>query len=108
VGGLIAGIFAIGGPFFVIFFLTRFPDKREYNVNMQVVFLILNIYTIAINGFAAGLDHKFYFYVFTGLPLVFLGVYLGLHLFEKFNQKLISRFVYGLIIVAGVNLLVFS
>lgn len=38
IGGFIGGIFAVGGPFFVFYFMMRYPEKYAYNANLQATF----------------------------------------------------------------------
>jgi uncharacterized membrane protein YfcA len=108
IGGFIGGTFAVGGPFYVAYFLTRYKDKRHYNANLQVTFIVVNIFTLLIHGFQGDLTNNFFFYVLLGSIVVWFGVKQGLKWFDRMPTELIQKFTYTIIILAGVNLLIFS
>jgi uncharacterized membrane protein YfcA len=107
-GGFIGGAFAVGGPFYVIYFLMRYKDKRNYNANLQVTFIFANVFTLLVHGFQGDLTQDFFFYVLTGSVVVWIGVTQGLKWFDQMPKKVIQKITFTIILLAGVNLLVFS
>lgn len=107
-GGLIGGIFAVGGPVFVIYLLLRFSEKIEYNVNLQTVFLLTNIFTILLHLFNGDFHHDLETYVIIAIVPVLLGVQFGLHWFEKLPNHHIKRLASYIVLLAGLNLIFFT
>jgi uncharacterized protein len=108
IGGIIGGVFAVGGPIFVIYLLLRFPEKVEYNANLQTVFLLTNLFTIILHLFNGDFHSNLAMYVLAGLLPVLFGVQFGLHWFEKFPNHLIKKFASYIVLLAGINLIFFS
>jgi uncharacterized protein len=100
-GGFIGGIFAVGGPFFVFYFLMIYEDKRKYNANLQASFLITSFFTIIIHGVNGDFDSSFPLYFISGLVSVFIGTYIGLKLFEKLSNELIKKIALIMVTVAA-------
>lgn len=107
-GGLIGGIFAVGGPVFVIYLLLRFSEKIEYNVNLQTVFLLTNIFTILLHLSNGDFHHDLGTYVIIAIVPVLLGVQFGLHWFEKLPNHHIKRLASYIVLLAGLNLIFFT
>jgi uncharacterized protein len=107
-GGLIGGVFAVGGPVFVIYLLIRFTDKIEYNVNLQTVFLVTNLFTIILHLLNGDFHHELSVYVLMAILPVLLGVQIGLHWFEKLPNHLIKKLASYIVLLAGLNLIFFT
>jgi uncharacterized protein len=107
-GGLIGGVFAVGGPIFVIYLLIRFTEKVEYNVNLQTVFLITNLFTIVLHLLNGDFHYELSVYVIMAILPVLLGVQLGLHWFEKLPNHLIKKLASYIVLLAGLNLIFFT
>ena len=108
VGGFVGGVFAIGGPFFVVYFITSYQDKRYYNANLQLTFILLNVLTLFAHGLNGDLSYPFYFYFLIGIIVVWIGVNLGLRLFDRLSRKVIQNIAYTIILIAGINLFIVS
>ncbi|WP_257346863.1 sulfite exporter TauE/SafE family protein [Pseudalkalibacillus decolorationis] len=104
-GGFIGGAFAVGGHFFVAYFLSRYQDKRHYIANLQLTFIVLNMMTLFAHGLNGDLNHDFYFYTGTGIVIVLIGVTLGLKLFYRLPTKIIQNIAFTIILVSGLNLM---
>jgi uncharacterized membrane protein YfcA len=107
-GGLIGGVFAVGGPVFVIYLLIRFTEKIEYNVNLQTVFFLTNLFTIILHLLNGDFHHELGVYVLMAILPVLLGVQLGLHWFEKLPNHLIKKIASYIVLLAGLNLIFFT
>ncbi|MCM3761713.1 sulfite exporter TauE/SafE family protein [Alkalihalobacillus oceani] len=108
VGGLIGGIFAVGGPFFVFYFLMIYKEKHRYNANLQTTFAVTSLFTMFLHGLNGDFDSTFLLYFAVGLVSVFVGANVGLRLFEKLPQEKIKLFAMCIVFLAAVNLLVFT
>nr|WP_144923474.1 sulfite exporter TauE/SafE family protein [Paenibacillus bovis] len=108
VGGFIGGAFAVGGPFYVLYLLMRYEDKRHYHANLQTTFIFVNVFTILLHGFQGDLTKTYFIYVIVGSIIVWIGAKLGLKWFERMPIHVIQKLVYIIIILAGLNLIIFS
>ncbi|CAG7616144.1 sulfite exporter TauE/SafE family protein [Paenibacillus allorhizosphaerae] len=107
-GSLIGGLFAVGGPFFVIYFLARFADKKEYQANLQLAFLSANLLTLTMHGFKGDIPESVLRFFLPCAVAAFLGVLIGQRLFHRLSQAWIQRIAYGVVFVSGVQLLVLN
>lgn len=107
-GGLIGGIFAVGGPFFVFYFLLVFNDKYKYSTNLQAVFLVNNSFSLILHAFNGDFNSDFLVYFLAGVVMVFAGTALGLKMFDKLPREMIKKFAMCVVFLAGVNLIIFS
>lgn len=107
-GGLVGGIFAVGGPFFVFYFLLVFKDKYKYSTNLQAIFFMNNGFSLVLHGFNGDFDASFFVYFLVGVVTVIIGTTLGLKMFDKLPREMIRNFAMGVVLLAGLNLLIFS
>ncbi|AGT30763.1 hypothetical protein M493_02145 [Geobacillus genomosp. 3] len=107
-GGMIGGIFAVGGPFFVFYFLMRYKEKERYNANLQASFIIMNSFTIILHGIHGDFTGSFALYFLLGIVAVLAGVHIGLKWFERLPHTRIKKLASLIVLIAGMNLLVFS
>lgn len=107
-GGFIGGIFAVGGPFFVFYFLLIFKDKYQYSANLQAVFLVNNSFSLMLHGVNGDFNSAFIVYFLVGVVTAIIGTTLGLKMFDKLPRETIKKFAMCVVLVAGLNLLIFS
>ncbi|MBU9712733.1 sulfite exporter TauE/SafE family protein [Evansella tamaricis] len=108
-GGLMGGIFAVGGPFFVFYFLLVFHDnKYAYSANLQVTFVITAILTITLHGVSGDFSMEFISYFLVGLVSVLIGSRIGIHYFAKLSQQNIKRLAAVVVAIAAANLILFG
>lgn len=106
-GGFIGGVFAIGGPFFVFYFMMLYEEKHKYNANLQVTVLVTSIFSIILHAFNGDLNSTFYLYSFIGIISTYLGTMIGLKWFEKLSANVIKKIAMCLIAVSALNLILF-
>ncbi|MBU9723009.1 MULTISPECIES: sulfite exporter TauE/SafE family protein [Bacillaceae] len=108
-GGLIGGIFAVGGPFFVFYFMLLFPnDKYAYSANLQITFLLTAVMTVALHGVSGDFTVDFLGYFLVGLVSVLVGSRVGVLLFAKLSQAKIKKIAAIVVAVAAANLIIFG
>jgi uncharacterized protein len=106
-GGLIGGTFAVGGPIFVLYLLLRFPNKTEYTVNLQTIFLLTNLFSIGLHGINGDFNYQLIQIVVFGVIPVLIGVQAGLYWFEKLPNQLIKKLASYIVLLASLNLIFF-
>ncbi|OIJ15504.1 hypothetical protein BKP35_00470 [Anaerobacillus arseniciselenatis] len=107
-GGFIGGIFAVGGPFFVFYFLLVFKDKYKYSANLQAVFFVNNAFSLMLHGFNGDFNSEFLLYFLVGVVTVVIGSNIGMKMFDKLPRETIKKFAMYVVLVAGLNLIIFS
>lgn len=103
ISGACDGLFGIGGPLMVIYFLSKTKGKEEYLGTIQCFFLINVVYSTAfrvINGILT-VD------LFGGIGLGMVGILLGLlianKIVDKLDANLIRKLTYVVIGLCGLS-----
>jgi uncharacterized protein len=107
-GGFIGGVFAVGGPFFVFYFLMLYKDKHTYHANLQVSVVITSLMTIILHGVNGDFDSTMLSYLLLGIVGVFIGTALGMKWFEKLPRTLIKKLAMSIVLIAALNLIFVS
>jgi len=101
--GTMNGLFSMGGPPAVIYFLQTAPDKDVYLATIQMYFLMTNIYSNVCRLILGGFYTK---EIFTLVPFGFVGMILGnvigKKVFGLLDAKKLRYCVYGFMAVSGV------
>lgn len=105
IGGVTGGLFAVGGPFFAIYLLARSEDKNTYHANLQLMFVITNLFSLIVRGVGGQLTEKLYFYMITGVIVTLLGMILGLKCFDKLPKAKLATGVYVLVFLIGLSII---
>jgi uncharacterized protein len=108
VGGFIGGVFAVGGPFFVLYFLMVYREKNIYNANLQFVFVCLNIFSTILHGLNGDFNHALWLYLILGIVVVLIGVNLGLKWFQYLPNNRIKKLASVIVLFAAFNLIFLS
>ncbi|WP_158737423.1 sulfite exporter TauE/SafE family protein [Alteribacillus sp. YIM 98480] len=108
VGGLIGGVFVVGGPFFVFYFMVACRDKYAYSANLQATFVVTSIVTVVMHGVSGDFSSEFLLYFLVGFVSVLAGTRLGMHWFDRLSQVHIKRIASFIVALAGLNLIFFS
>ncbi|WP_209120987.1 sulfite exporter TauE/SafE family protein [Alkalihalobacillus sp. BA299] len=103
--GFIGGVFAVGGPFLVFYFLMLYSDKHKYNANLQVTVVITSVFSLILHGVNGDFNSTFYLYFLIGVVGVYVGTTLGLKWFEKLPSQLIKKFAMLMVLTAALNLI---
>ncbi|NJP38329.1 sulfite exporter TauE/SafE family protein [Alkalicoccus luteus] len=108
-GGFVGGIYAVGGPFFVVVMMLLFADsKYRYSANLQVTFFVTNLTTVLLHAFNGDFSSEFPFYFAVGLLTVLVGTRLGVACFKKLSQDNMRRIAGITVALAAVNLIFFQ
>nr|WP_236784602.1 sulfite exporter TauE/SafE family protein [Alteribacter salitolerans] len=107
-GGFVGGVFAVGGPFFVFYFLMVYRDKRHYNANLQVIVIVTSVMSLSLHGLSGDFYPEFTLYVIVGVASALIGTHLGMKWFERLPSNVIRTFAMILVFMAGINLIIFS
>lgn len=103
--GFVSGVFAVGGPFLVLYFMMRSEPKKAYQANLQAIFFTSNVFTLSLHGANGDLNHLFG-YIAVGILTVLVGVKQGLKWYERVSQKTVQRIASLVVLIAAVQLIV--
>ncbi|KMK76481.1 sulfite exporter TauE/SafE family protein [Alkalihalobacillus pseudalcaliphilus] len=107
IGGVVGGVFAVGGPFYVFYFLMVYADKGRYNANLQAVFFITSLITVLLHGINGDYGTSSILYVLVGLVAVLIGTSLGLKAFTKVSASVVRRMAILLVACSAINFIFF-
>lgn len=109
IGGLIGGVFAVGGPFFVFYMMLVFStDKYAYSANLQATFVLTSFVTIVFHGINGDFTGDFFLYFFVGAVSVIIGSRIGIYCFTFISQENIKKVAAIFVAIAAVNLILFA
>lgn len=106
--GLLGGMFNIGGPPVVVYFLSSIEDKMEYNATLQFYFTLSGISILGMHLLMHNFNSADLGYSVAAAVGMALGVVIGSLVFKKISIRLIKAIVYLFMAAFGVLLLVFG
>ncbi len=100
------GLFGIGGPLMVIYFMHRTTDLHEYLGTLQLFFLVNNIYNTGFRFFRGILGPQHLIFIAVGMAGILIGVLIAGKIVEKVRRDVLRKLIYVMIGISGlVNLL---
>ncbi|ART78438.1 hypothetical protein B4U37_21340 [Sutcliffiella horikoshii] len=111
VGGL-SGLFttSIGmpGPPLLLYFSGTNTEKEKLRGTTLAFFLFIYFVSLVIQMIFVGTNKTIWVSSLWGLPLVFVGLYVGQLLFKWINQRIFRIFTYIILIFTGIYLMIES
>lgn len=107
-GGILGGLFGVGGPPVVVYFLALTDSKEKYLSSTQMFFWFNMVYDF-IGRTASGMvtASTFYYASFCLIPVA-LGLWLGRRILRYIDSNMLKKLVYLLIFLNGWYMLLFS
>ncbi|MBD3670033.1 MAG: sulfite exporter TauE/SafE family protein [Gammaproteobacteria bacterium] len=104
-GGVVDTLFGTGGPFYVIYLRLRQLDPTSFVATIAMAFMIAT--GIRLGGYAvAGFyELKTVLLVIASLPLVMLGMHLGMRTHSRLSARQFSAIIAVLLLTAGASLI---
>lgn len=100
--GIMNGLFAMGGPPMVIYFMMSSKDMKEYLATIQMYFALSNIYTTVIKASAGYVTKEVLVFYLIASVSAFIGVYLGKKIFNRCKPDILKKAVYAFMAVSGI------
>lgn len=102
ISGLINGVFGIGGPLMVLYYMAACDSMEEYVANLQCCFLVTDIYCLVLRTqegiFTADLIGP----SLVGIVVILIGQALAARIVKKINSEaIIRRCTYVMVCVSG-------
>ena len=108
VSGFLSGLFNLGGPPMVVYYLSAADDKLEYNATLQCYFAINGCIVVLFHVLAGNVDLQIMQYSALSLVGVAAGTLGGCALFQRISLLWIRRLVYGFMLAFGIYLLIWG
>lgn len=106
VAGLTAGMFSIGGPPIVVYYLAAFSDKREYTATTQMYFILTSLWLLAQHLWMGNIDALALRGTGAALAGLAVGTAAGLAVFRALPLEKIKKLVYAFMLVMGAYILI--
>lgn len=106
VAGLTGGMFSLGGPPIVAYYLSALEDKRQYTATTQMFFILSTINLLLMHLIMGNITLsviKLSVYVVAGVAA---GTICGLALFKRLNLQTIKKMVYTFMMLMGLYILI--
>lgn len=101
IGGVLSGMFSMGGPPMVVYFLSCSHSKDEYLANIQYFFVISNAVTTVgrmANGF---ITEKVLWLMIPNIAAMLLANYIGGKVYNKISVDALRKVIYGVVGFCG-------
>lgn len=108
ISGFCSGLFNIGGPPMVAYFLSVTEDKQVYNATLQAFFCVNTVALFFIHVFKGNVTADMLPLGGCALLGTALGTLTGFLLFKRLTLTGVRTFVYIFMTLAGLSLLLFS
>ena len=104
--GILGGLFGIGGPPMVIYFLAALDSKEEYLGTIQFHFFVTGVYMLFFRIYKGIFTMDMIPYVILGMAGMMIGKKLGTKIVDRINADTMKKLVYAFLGVSGfLNLL---
>jgi uncharacterized protein len=105
-GGLIGGLFGVGGPIYAAYMAARVPDASRMRATLAAVFIFSTGFRVAVYLVSGLLLQTEIWWAFLLLlPIMPIGLFIGHRLHAALTRQQVSRFVSVLLVVSGLSLL---
>lgn len=104
-GGIGAGMFSIGGPPAVIYFLSASEKNEEYRANVLFYFALGNCWTTGYRIAKGIITTQVFSWWVICLAAIALGVVWGERIFKRLDPLTLRRVVYGFMALSGLKML---
>lgn len=100
--GVTGGLFSIGGPLVVLYFLPAAKSKEGYVANLQFLFTVTNLTGLYVRVSEGIYTFDLLPYTLVGIVGITLGKLLGLRVLDKLDIDRMRRIVYAFVGISGV------
>lgn len=100
-GGILGGLFGVGGPPLVLYYLATTDSKEKYLGTTQMFFLLNNLYDFGgrlVNGMVT---QEILRYALLGIGTTLLGLWIGRRIFRLINADTLKKIVYVIMFMDG-------
>jgi hypothetical protein len=105
-GGLIGGLFGVGGPIYAAYMTARIPDHTRMRATLSAIFSFstgLRILVFLLSGLM--LQTEVWWGVLLLVPSMLIGLNIGHRLHAKLSREQVGGFISVLLVASGLSLL---
>ncbi len=102
ISGIMGGMFAIGGPPVVIYFMQSEEDTEHYLATISAYFVMSNIISISTKAAAGFITLNVWAALTVGAVGMIIGTFVGKLTRNKMNSAILKKAVYGFMAVSGI------
>ncbi len=100
--GFMGGLFAVGGPPMVAYYMSVAKDNNEYNATLQAYFIVNNLSLFIIHLLSGNVSMELVPLSVASIAGVLLGIALGIRVFKKLTGKNMKMLVCIFMFIMGV------
>lgn len=100
--GCASGLFGIGGPPMVVYFLAATKEKEEYLGTIQFFFFISNFYNLIFRIVRGIYTIDLVPLTFVGVAAILIGEQIGARIVNRINVDMMKKLVYIFLAISGV------
>jgi uncharacterized membrane protein YfcA len=102
ISGVMGGLFAIGGPPVVIYYMQSEENSDKYLATISAYFVFSGIITVALKAISGFITTNVLIGFAIGLVGMLIGSLIGKATRNKANSKMIKKAVYGVMAISGI------
>lgn len=103
ISGVMGGLFGIGGPPMVIYFLAALDEKEKYLGTIQLFFFITGTYNFIFRIIKGIYTVNLVPYTLIGIVSIIIGKKIGIRIVDRINAELMKKLVYAFLGFAGLT-----
>ena len=108
ISGIFAGMFNIGGPPIVLYYMAGNLSKEKYMATLQLFFTMTTLFSAFLHAIYGNIKVTTLAFSGIGFAGVFIGGILGSLVYNKMNLKTFNYAVYVFLVVSGIYTVVNS
>ncbi len=101
ISGVMSGLFAIGGPRVVVYYMQSEKDTNNYLATISAYFVFSGIISITMKAMSSFVTLNVWVSLVIGFAGMFAGYFLGKCTRSKINAQMVKKAVYGVMAASG-------
>lgn len=100
-GGILGGLFGVGGPPLVLYYLATTDTKEKYLGTTQMFFLLNNMYDFGGRLASGMVTTQVFHYGLMAIGTTLLGLWIGRSIFRRIDGEMLKKIVYAVMFFDG-------
>ena len=106
--GILGGMFSIGGPPVVIYFMQSEDEFDRYFATISAYFVFSGIITVSIKAAAGFITVPVWIALAVSVPAMLAGSYIGKRTKDHINPNIVKKIIYGFMAMSGLTNIITS